>query len=96
MSCGVSRGCGSDPKWLCLWGRLAVVALIQPLAWEPPYAAGAALKKKPKEEVTIHLTNMLSTCDVPDTRLGWGESSAPNEVPTLTAIKRENGVNKRC
>ena len=24
--------------------RLAVAALIPPLAWEPPYAAGAALK----------------------------------------------------
>ena len=29
---------------------LAAVALIQPLAWEPPYAAGVALKKKSKWE----------------------------------------------
>ena len=31
-----------------LWGRLAAVALIQPLAWEAPYAAGSALKSKKK------------------------------------------------
>ena len=29
---------------LGLWHRLAVVDLIRPLAWEPPYAAGMALK----------------------------------------------------
>ena len=30
---------------LWLWGRPAAGALIRPLAWEPPYASGAALKK---------------------------------------------------
>ena len=34
-----------DLVLLWLWCRLAAVALIQPLAWEPPYDAGAALKK---------------------------------------------------
>ena len=29
---------------LGLWHRLAATALIGPLAWEPPYAASAALK----------------------------------------------------
>ena len=31
---------------LWLWCRLLTAALIQPLAWELPYAAGVALKKK--------------------------------------------------
>ena len=31
---------------LWLWRRPAAVAPIRPLAWEPPYAAGAALKTK--------------------------------------------------
>ena len=31
-----------------LWGRLAATAPIQPLAWELPYAAGVALKRKKK------------------------------------------------
>ena len=37
--------CGSDVALLWLRFRPAAVALIQPLAWEFPYAAGAALKK---------------------------------------------------
>ena len=32
--------------WLWLWCRPAAVALIQPLAWELPYAMGVALKSK--------------------------------------------------
>ena len=42
MSCGVGYRLGSDPVLLWLWRRLAATAPIQPLAWEPPYAAGAA------------------------------------------------------
>ena len=33
---------GSDPELLWLWRRLVATAPIGPLAWEPPYAAGAA------------------------------------------------------
>ena len=46
MRCGVGRGRGLDPELLWLWCRLAAVTLIQPLAWEPPCAAGAALKRQ--------------------------------------------------
>ena len=48
MSCGVGYGHGSDPELLWLWRRTAAVAPIQPLAWELPYATGAALKSKNK------------------------------------------------
>ena len=34
---------------LRLWHRLAAAASIQPLAWELPYAMGAALKSKKKK-----------------------------------------------
>ena len=34
---------GSALLWL--WHRPAETALIRPLAWEPPYAMGAALKR---------------------------------------------------
>ena len=37
---------GSDLALLWLWCRPVAIALIRPLAWEPPYATGAALKKK--------------------------------------------------
>ena len=43
MSCGVGCRHGSDPTLLWLWCRLVATALIGPLAWEPPYATGAAL-----------------------------------------------------
>ena len=42
MSCGVGHRRGSDAALLWLWHRLAATAPIQPLAWEPPYAAAAA------------------------------------------------------
>ena len=35
-----------DPALLWLWWRPAAVALIKPLAWEPPYATGGALQSK--------------------------------------------------
>ena len=52
-------GCrhGSDPELLWLWYRPAAVALIQPLAWELPYAMGVALKKQKKEN--IYVTRIL-------------------------------------
>ena len=50
MSCGVGHRCSWDPVLLWLWYRPAVVALIQPLAWESPYVVGAALKSKKKKK----------------------------------------------
>ena len=35
---------------LWLWCRLTAAGLIQPLAWEPPYATRAALKTKTEWE----------------------------------------------
>ena len=50
MSCGVGLRLGSDPTLLWVWCRLATAALIQPLAWEPPHASGATLKKQKNKE----------------------------------------------
>ena len=36
--------------WLWLWRRLAAAAPIEPLAWEPPYAEGAALGRQKKRK----------------------------------------------
>ena len=43
---------GSDPALLWLWLRPVATAPIGPLAWEPSYAAGAALEKakRPKKK----------------------------------------------
>ena len=46
MSCGVGRRRSLDPALLRLRCRPAAVALIEPLAWEPPYASGVALKRQ--------------------------------------------------
>ena len=50
MGCGENHRCGPDPVLLWLWHKLAAVAPIRPLAGEPPYAVGVALKKKKKKE----------------------------------------------
>ena len=50
MSCGVGCRYGLDLVLLWLWYRAAAAVLIQPLAWELPYAAGAALKKDQKKK----------------------------------------------
>ena len=54
MSCDVGHTHGSDLALLWLWCRPAATALIQPLAWEPPYAAGVALKSKKKKKKKSH------------------------------------------
>ena len=46
MSCGI--GCRYGLDTLLLWCRPEGITAIWPLAWEPPYAAGEALKKKKK------------------------------------------------
>ena len=45
MSCGIGHRRGLDLVLLWLCCRPAATAPIRPLAWEPPYAAGVALKK---------------------------------------------------
>ena len=51
VSCGVGHRHGSDPVLLWLWHRPAATARIKPLAWEPPYAAGAAQEKAKRQKI---------------------------------------------
>ena len=46
MSCDIGHRRGLSLVLLWLWCRSAAVAPIRPLAWEPPYAVGAALKRQ--------------------------------------------------
>ena len=46
MNCGISHRCSSDLALLWLWQRPAAIAVIQPLAWEPPNAESVALKRQ--------------------------------------------------
>ena len=63
MICGVGCRHDSDPALLRLWCRPVATALIQLLAWEPPYAVGAVQemakgqKKKKKKKKKFASTN---------------------------------------
>ena len=56
--------------WLWLWPWLAAIAPIQPLAWEPPYATGVALKRKKKRHTPI-FTAALFTIAKDGSNLKW-------------------------
>ena len=58
MRCGVGGRHGSDIPLLWLWCRPAPAVLIGPLAWELPYAMGAALKKRKKKVRITHTHTM--------------------------------------
>ena len=47
--CGVGHRWGLDLVLLWLWQSLAAAAPIRPLAWQPPYTVGVALKKDNKQ-----------------------------------------------
>ena len=48
----VGRRHSLDPALLWLWCRPSDVVSIRPLAWEPPYVMGEALKSKTKKQKT--------------------------------------------
>ena len=47
-----------DPELPWLWCRPAATALIQPLAWGPPYAMGVALKRQNKQTNKIYIVGV--------------------------------------
>ena len=60
VSCGVGHRRVLDPTLLWLWHRPVAIAPTGLLAWEPPYAMGAALKKrqKKKKKTFLHQCNV--------------------------------------
>ena len=65
MSCGVIHRRGSEPSLLWLWYRPAAVAPIQPLAWEPPYATGAAPNPQKINQEQLTLCVCVCVCVYP-------------------------------
>ena len=62
MSCGVGCRHSSDSALLWLWGRPAARAPIRPLAWESPYATGAALEKaKTNKKILLLFLSLFSS-----------------------------------
>ena len=60
ISCGVGGRHSWDLALLWLWCRPVATALIEPLAWEPPYAVDAALKRPKKEGKNTYIINKSS------------------------------------
>ena len=50
MSCGKGHRSDSDPTLLWLWNRPVAIAPIGLLAWEPPCAESAALKRQKRKK----------------------------------------------
>ena len=83
MSCGVGSRHSLNLALLWLWCRLEAIVLIRPLAWEPPYAAGEALKghthnSPPKQNKTTKLAKLRPDDYRSGTLqriwgIGWGE-----------------------
>ena len=53
LHCGVGCRCSWDLVLLWLWCRLVATAPIRRLAWEAPYATGAALEKTDKKKKKV-------------------------------------------
>ena len=78
-----------------LWCRPAAVALIQRLAWEPPCAMGAALKRKEEKKMAALLTQFLllslssHAADTQVHRWSAGKNKASN-TPTTHQQRKDS------
>ena len=91
MSCGVVCRCGSDLVLLWLWRRPAATALIGTLAWEPPCAAGAALKKTKQKIKKLNLLGIKFT-----SKIVWWASVLPVRLTPLGFYPRVISVPLIC
>ena len=94
MICGVNIRHGLDPALLWLWCRLAAIAPVQPLAWELPYAGGAALKCKKTFFKQVNscpfpnskTLNILTAVSSQDEDMGHFEIPDPMEESTTSLV----------
>ena len=87
MSCAVGHRHNSDPKLLWLWCRPAATALIRPLAWEPPRAAGTALEKAKRQKKKRKKRSCIAHGNVEkQENWVWGYVSRPILKPTTVLL----------
>ena len=92
----------SDPALLWLGHRLAAASPIRPLAWEPPYATGAALKKRGGGQIN-HMVLITGYChrselapEKPvETRRVWQKSEFPFPCSLIPAEQARRPVTPR-
>ena len=73
MRCGTGHRCDLDLALLLLWHRPATTALIQPLAWEPPYVAAALKRQKTKKKRSDKGDIIMNSKDVKKIKNGYYE-----------------------
>ena len=91
MSDGVGRRCGSDPALPWLSCRPAVVAVIQPLAWEATFSTGVALKSQNKYINKIKIKKNFQQSDLSQRR----ELSSKLGVPCHQSSYKQRTVPER-
>ena len=72
-----------DAPLLWLWRRQAATAPIRPLAWEPPYAKGAALekaKKTKKKKENLHTAAVSDSARVSGNFSGTTDKSVNRKL----------------
>ena len=69
VSCGVGCRRGSDPELLWLGRRPVASAPIRPLAWEPPYAVGAAQEIAKKKKPNLVFSCVIFILDLLENKL---------------------------
>ena len=72
-----------------LWHRLASVALILSLAWEPPYAVRAALKRKKKKKCDIKKEMVRSSVVAQQVKNPTSIREDVGSIPGLTQWVKE-------
>ena len=83
MNCGVGRRRSLDPVLLWLWHRPVAAAPIRPLAWEPPYAAEAALEMAKRQKKKKMIWNVLPFVCSADDQLS-AEPGQPRRLHSLS------------
>ena len=77
----------TDPTLLWLWHMPVAPALIRPLAWEPPYAAGAA------QEIATTTTTTTKICTELPTAYAWRDYlSNKRKDPILHTVIAPFGI----
>ena len=71
---------------LWLWQKPAATAPIRPLAWEPPYAAGAALKKAKKTKKKTKPISYIALRILYKVRHSASEGRKPFRAPIMCLV----------
>ena len=92
MSCGTGSRHTSDPVLLLLllwlWCRPVAISPIWAPAWEPPHAAGAALKKKDEGRASLPAHLHLSQASYPNKSI----SCLSKKKKILSVVRRTDKV----